>query len=200
MLVHLDKGSSMAIVVVQSSSLSAEQKRRIGDRILGALHQEGIPAAASVVLFKTEDTDVYMDGGLLHEAAAPEPRPEPARSQPEPAEPQPAPLQFLQAPATRAKGRRSKPELADLKEKLVAALQAEGALSSFEAQARLGLKDDDGAPATLRRFFSELEEAGLIGKQGQKRGTRYVWKGMVQAASPAAPPVKLVKKNEDPTA
>lgn len=188
----------MAIVVVQASPLSAEQKRRIGDKILGALHQEGVPAASSVVLFRAEDTDVYMDGGLLHEAASPEPRIEAIRTPAEAPEPQSAPLQFLPPATPRPKGRRSKPELAELKEKLVTALQSEGALSSFEAQARLGLKDDDGAPATLRRFFSELEEAGLIGKQGQKRGTRYVWKGMVQNPSPAMAPVKLVKRNEDP--
>lgn len=187
----------MAIVVVQASPLSAEQKRRIGDKILGALHQEGVPAASSVVLFRAEDTDVYMDGGLLHEAASPEPRVEAIRTPAEAPEPQSAPLQFLPPATPRPKGRRSKPELAELKEKLVTALQSEGALSSFEAQARLGLKDDDGAPATLRRFFSELEEAGLIGKQGQKRGTRYVWKGLVQAVSPALPPVRLVKKGDE---
>lgn len=194
----------MAIVVIQAPSLSAEQKRRIGDRVLGALHQEGIPAASSVVLFKPEDMDIYMDGGLLHEAV-PAPRPalrpaEPAPPPaPEPAEPTSAPLQFLPPAAPpRGKGRRSKADLADLKQKLIQALQAEGALSSFETQARLGLKDDDGAPATLRRFFSELEEEGLIVKQGQKRGTRYVWKGLVQAVSPALPPVRLVKKGDEP--
>ena len=76
-------------------------------------------------------------------------------------------------------------------------LQSEGALSSFDAQTRLGLKESDGAPATLRRLFSELEEAGHILKQGQKRGTRYVWKGIVQSATPALPPVKLVKRSEE---
>lgn len=193
----------MAIVVIQAPSLSAEQKRRIGDRILGALHQEGIPAAASVVLFKPEDMDMYMDGGLLHEAVpAPRPAAQPAPAAPrpsaEPAEPAPAPLQFLPPAAPpRGKGRRNKADLADLKGRLIQALQAEGALSSFEAQARLGLKDDDGAPATLRRFFSELEEEGLIVKQGQKRGTRYVWKGLVQSLSPSLPPVRLVKKGDE---
>jgi hypothetical protein len=189
----------MAIVVIQAPSLSAEQKRRIGDKVLGALHQEGVPAASSIVLFRPEDTDLYMDGGLLHEAPARSiATASPARKQEEDPEPAPAPLQFLPAAAPRSKGRRSKSELSDLKERLVEALQSEGALSSFEAQARLGLKDDSGAPATLRRFFSELEEAGLIFKQGQKRGTRYVWKGLMQSTSPALPQVKLVKKGEDP--
>ncbi len=193
----------MAIVVIQAPFLSAEQKRRIGDRVLGALHQEGIPAASSVVLFKPEDMDIYMDGGLLHEAvpaARTGPRPAEAAPHPapEPAEPASAPLQFLPPATPRGKGRRNKADLADLKEKLIQALQAEGALSSFETQARLGLKDDDGAPATLRRFFSELEEEGLIVKQGQKRGTRYVWKGLVQAVSPSLPPVRLVKKGDEP--
>jgi hypothetical protein len=195
----------MAIILIQASPLSAEQKRRIGDKVLGALHQEGIPAAASIVLFKPEDTDIYTDGGLLHEAAVLEPEkhsiavaaPTGATRPAAPSEPMNTPLQFLPSAQPRPKGRRNKAELADLKEGLVAALQAEGALSSFEAQARLGLKDDDGAPATLRRLFSELEEAGLITKQGQKRGTRYVWKGLVQANSPALPPVRLVKRNED---
>ena len=66
-----------------------------------------------------------------------------------------------------------------------------------ESQTRLGLKDSEGAPATLRRFFGELEEEGFITKQGQKRGTRYVWKGIVQNSAPALPPVKLVKRSED---
>ena len=189
----------MAIVVIQAPSLSADQKRRIGDKVLGALHQEGVPAASSIVLFRPEDTDLYLDGGFLHEAAGAEVRglPEAGPKAEPPVEPVAAPLQFLPPAAPRSKGRRTKAELGELKDKLVASLQSEGALSSFEAQARLGLKDDDGAPATLRRFFSELEEAGLIVKQGQKRGTRYVWKGLVQTTSPALPPVRLVKRNED---
>lgn len=193
----------MAIVLIQAPPMSAEQKRRIGDKVLGALHQEGIPAAATVVLFKPEDTDIYMDGGLLHEVPVAEPRvyapadpPAVVAHPAESREPVSAPVTFLPS-SPRPKGRRNKAELAELKEKLIAALQTDGALSSFEAQARLGLKDDDGAPATLRRFFSELEEAGLIFKQGQKRGTRYVWKGLMQAISPALPPVKLVKKNDE---
>jgi len=192
----------MAIVVIQAPPLSAEQKRRIGDRVLGALHQEGVSAAACIVLFKPEDTDIYMDGGLLHEAAGLQHRTLAAAQAAVPpptvdaVDPVSAPLQFLSPAQPRTKGRRSKAELGDLKERLIASLQSEGALSSFEAQARLGLKDDDGAPATLRRFFSELEETGLITKQGQKRGTRYVWKGLVQANSPSLPPVKLVKKDE----
>lgn len=188
----------MAIIVVQAPPLSAEQKRRIGDRILGALHAEGVPAAASIVLFRPEDADLYLDGGLLHEIQAPARPAEAPRAAERPAEPAPEParatLDFLPAETARPRTRRSKGDLDDLRERLVQSLQAEGALSSFEAQARLGLREDDGAPATLRRLFGALEAEGLIVKQGQKRGTRYVWKGAVQNASPAGlPPVRLVK-------
>jgi hypothetical protein len=88
-------------------------------------------------------------------------------------------------------------ELQDLKAQLVARLQGKGALSSFQAQIDLGLKACDWAPATLRRFFSELEEEGLITKQGQKRGTRYVWNGINTQQAPLAPGPRLVKRVED---
>ena len=91
-----------------------------------------------------------------------------------------------------AAGRRSKPELEDLKRDLMFALQDKGSLSSFEAQVALDHKDCDWAPATLRRLFTELEEGKLISKSGQKRGTRYVWKGIVNTPQ-STPIVKLVK-------
>ncbi len=191
----------MAMVVLRTPPLSPDQKKRIGDRILGALHHEGIPAASAVILFQAEDADLYLDGGLFYEAARPGSAPPPPKSQPVPAqaaeEPLEAPISFLPAASAKPRGRRSKSELSDLKDRLVQLLQMEGALSSFDAQTRLNLKDSDGAPATLRRFFTELEEEGFITKQGQKRGTRYVWKGIVQNSAPALPPVRLVKRAED---
>lgn len=189
----------MAMVVLRTPPLSSEQKKRIGDRILGALHHEGIPAASAVILFQAEDADLYLDGGLFYEAARPASAPTPPKSQPmaAPEEPREAPISFLPAASAKPRGRRSKSELSELKDRLVQLLQMEGALSSFDAQTRLNLKDSDGAPATLRRFFTELEEEGFIIKQGQKRGTRYVWKGIVQSAAPALPPVRLVKRAED---
>jgi hypothetical protein len=130
-------------------------------------------------------------------SSAPAPsRPQPVQAQ-APEEPKEVPISFLPSTPPRPRGRRSKSELADLKDKLVHLLQAEGALSSFDAQTRLGLKDSDGAPATLRRLFSELEEEAFITKQGQKRGTRYVWRGIVQNSAPALPPVRLVKRSEE---
>lgn len=180
----------MAMVVVHTSALSRVQKQRIGDRVVEALHNEGVPASSVVVLFKPEDTDIYLDGGLLHEAAAPlstSPQATPAAS-------------FVPGPPAtyqdfKTKVRRSRQELDELRSKLVALLQDRGALSSFEAQDGLELSDCDWAPATLRRFFSELEEEGVIFKQGQKRGTRYVWKGVANLPRVTAP-VKLVKKEE----
>ena len=96
----------------------------------------------------------------------------------------------------KSKPRRSKHELSDLKNQLVQTLQRQGALSSFQAQEELGLKTCDWAPATLRRFFSELEDEGVIVKQGQKRGTRYVWKGTSHQAR-STPSAKLVKRVEE---
>jgi hypothetical protein len=96
----------------------------------------------------------------------------------------------------KTKPRRSKVELSDLKAQLVKTLQFQGALSSFQAQEELGLKSCDWAPATLRRFFSELEDEGVIVKQGQKRGTRYVWKGTTHQPR-STPAAKLVKRVEE---
>lgn len=178
----------MAMVVIHTSALSRVQKQRIGDRVIEALHNEGLPASTVVVLFKAEDTDIYLDGGLVHEASAPLAAAQPAAPS----------AGFVPGPPAaeqdfKTKARRSRQELDELRSKLVALLQDRGALSSFEAQDGLQLADCDWAPATLRRFFADLEEEGVIFKQGQKRGTRYVWKGV--ANLPRVPaPVKLVKK------
>jgi len=83
-----------------------------------------------------------------------------------------------------------------MKKQLMKALQDKGSLSSFEAQVALELKECDWAPATLRRLFTELEEAKLIAKNGQKRGTRYVWKGIANTPQ-TVPQVKLVKAEVD---
>lgn len=180
----------MAMVVIHTSALTKIQKQRIGDRVIEALHNEGLPASTVVVLFKAEDADIYLDGGLLHEAAAP-------LSITQTTTPSGG---FVPGPSAarqdfKTKVRRSHQELEELRSRLVALLQDRGALSSFEAQDGLELTDCDWAPATLRRFFAELEAEGVIFKQGQKRGTRYVWKGV--ANLPRIPtPVKLVKKEE----
>lgn len=181
----------MAIVIIQSPNLSADQKSRVGERVITALQQEGLPPGSVVVLFRPERGDIYLDGLLVQaqtsapvQAAAP-PVPKPA-----------APAPVAAPPAFKTKARRSKPELEDLKGDLMRALQDKGSLSSFEAQVALDLKDCDWAPATLRRLFTELEEARLITKSGQKRGTRYVWKGIVNTPQ-STPIVKLVKADTD---
>lgn len=155
-----------------------------------AFHREGIPASSVVILYTRRDMDILLDGGYLIEATL---DPQPQLPVPKPAALPPAEVEVLDEFKTRS--RRTKAELSDLKALLVSKLQLQGALSSFQAQDELGLKDCDWAPATLRRFFSELEEEGVITKQGQKRGTRYVWKGITSQAQGGAMP-KLVKKPE----
>lgn len=182
----------MAVIVIESPNLSADQKARIGERVITALQHEGMAPGSIVVLFRPERGDIYLDG-LLVQTQAPAPVAAPAAA-PKPAAPaSPA----APAPAFKTKARRSKPELEDMKQQLMKALQDKGSLSSFEAQEALELKECDWAPATLRRLFTDLEEAKLILKSGQKRGTRYVWKGAASAPQ-SAPAVKLVKaENEE---
>jgi hypothetical protein len=181
----------MAIVIIETPSLSADQKSRVGERVITALQHEGMAPGSIIVLFQPERGDIYLDG-LLVQAQTP------ASASIVPAAPKaPAPLPASeQAPAFKTKARRSKPELEDMKQQLMGALQDKGSLSSFEAQVALDLKECDWAPATLRRLFTELEEAKLIVKNGQKRGTRYVWKGIVNSPQ-ATPAVKLVKAEND---
>lgn len=202
----------MALVVIQASRLSAEQKKRIGDHVIDAFHREGIPASSVVVLFQRYAPDIVLDGGLLFQAAVDEESPAPPSrdrtrevpvlSAPTPmpmptsmSMPMPMPMSMPRAQeGYPSRVRRSQADLAELRAKLVMILQTEGVLTSFQAQERLGLKDYDWAPAALRRFFSELEEEGVITKQGQKRGTRYLWKGLVVQPSPKGGLPKLVKK------
>lgn len=176
----------MPLVIIQASGLSAEQKKRIGERLFDSFHREGVPASSVVVLFRPSESDILLEGGLLIEHAS-EPAAVPQRPiTPLATEPDP-PDDF------KSRSRRSKSELIELRAQLVRKLQSEGALSSFQAQDELGLKDCEWAPATLRRFFSELEEEGVIVKQGQKRGTRYVWKGITSQGQTTAAP-RLVKR------
>lgn len=179
----------MPLIVIESSNLSPDQEARIGDRIINALQQEGMAPSSVVVMFRPERGDLYVDGQLfLGQAARPMPT-APVAPRVVPAEPVAVPM------AIRAKGRLTKAESEDLKKKLTQALQEKGSLSSFEAQVALDLKDCDWAPGTLRRLFTELEEAKFITKSGQKRGTRYVWRGIVNAPQ-STPAVKLVKADE----
>ena len=190
----------MPSVHIKSPRLSAEQKRRIGERVITALHSEGYDAGSVVVFFEREEADLFLEGGLLFEVKAGVVAPPvPEISAPPPAPIPPPATPPVQDPANdfRNKLRRSKNELSDLKAQLVKTLQLQGALSSFQAQEELGLKTCDWAPATLRRFFSELEDEGVISKQGQKRGTRYVWKGTTHQTRAAAPSAKLVKRVDE---
>jgi hypothetical protein len=183
----------MAVIIIQSPSLAPDQKRRIGERVITALQNENIAPGSVVILFRPERGDIYLDGLLVEAQVQAQPAAPAAQaptSQPAAVEP-PA-----EVPTFKSKARRTKGELEDLKQNLVQKLQMEGSLSSFEAQEALGLKDCDWAPATLRRLFTELEEAKLIGKTGQKRGTRYQWKGIV-STQPPAPTVKLVKADPE---
>lgn len=182
----------MAMVFIHASNLSPEAKTRIGEQVITALHNEDVPASSVVVLFMPERADLYLDGGPLVLAQTSSPAAE-ASSRPAPmVEPPAAPLLKLEPGSDfKTRARRTKGELANLREDLVAKLKETGGLSSFEAQKALDLQDCDWAPATLRRFFAELEAEGLISKEGQKRGTRYVLAGPKPSAG-----VPLLQKKE----
>lgn len=184
----------MSVVIIEAPNLGPEQKTRIGERVITALQHEGINPGSVVVMFRPEGGDMYLDGYLVQAQTAPAP---PAPAPVAPATPKAAaPADPPADKGFKTKARRSKPELQDMKQQLMQALQEKGSLSSFEAQVTLDLKDCDWAPATLRRLFTDLEEAQLIVKSGQKRGTRYLWNGLVNA--PQNPPaVKLVKAEGD---
>ncbi|MDR0499257.1 MAG: hypothetical protein LBH03_05950 [Holophagales bacterium] len=190
----------MAIVTIQASALSNAQKKRVGERVLDSLHREGIPASSIVVLFRNEDTDIFLDGGLLFEtkphvqavsvtASAP--------VSPVSAAPAKAAPTFTKEPAvTTTVVRKPIPEYLEVKEKVRSMLLDHGGLSSFQAQSGLDLKGYDGASAMLRRVFAELEAEGIVEKQGQKRGTRYVLKGITSAPPQQSTPVILVKQDK----
>lgn len=186
----------MPLATIQASNLSTDQKKRIGEALISAFHREGIPGTSVVVLFKAEDADIIA-GEAFFEATTPAQVAEPAivaAAATFYASEAPAAKEPLSSEDFKTRARRTKNELTDLKGQLMQKLQLQGSLSSFQAQDELGLKDCDWAPATLRRLFSELEEEGLIVKQGQKRGTKYVWQGITSQKAANTP--KLVKKDE----
>lgn len=177
----------MPTITVHISSFTAEQKARVGQRIIDALVSEDIRPHSVLVMFREEETDFYTDGGPLVAR--------PAASAPVVMQ-VPAPVYEAPRPTTAAlesmgRTRRTKVQLGTLKDLLIRELQHSGALSSFAAQKALGLEDENAA-GTLRRLFSELEDGGLVHKEGQKRGTRYVWNG------PAAAPGKVRLNGETP--
>lgn len=155
----------MAFVVIKSTPLSAESKKRLGDRLLYALQAEGIKPGETVIRYEPEDSSVYLDGTLVDEAVA--------RRETIAAIQKSLPVHEAEFEAT--KPRRKREDLAYLKDKLISLLRRDRSLSSFEAQSRLNLTACDWAPATLRRMFHELEESKQIRVEGQKRGTRYHW-------------------------
>lgn len=181
----------MAFITLKTPALNGEQKKRLGDRILYALQQEGIAPGSVVLRYEVESADLYMDGSLVEA-----PRPAPTTHQ--------APVfslaaaRITESPAPReepqadfkTKARRNKKELDSIKERLEDLLKRDGSVSSFEAQKKLKLDDCDWAPNTLRRLFSELIESGEVRKEGEKRGTRYHW---VTKGKEELPPAKLVK-------
>ena len=180
----------MSFITLRTPALNGEQKKRLGDRILYALQQEGISPGTVVLRYEVEHSDLYMDGTLVEAprpAAAAAPAPVFSLAA-RPAE-EPAPRAEA-APAYKNKARRSKKELEDLKTRLVDFLKRDSSLSSFDAQKKLSLEDCDWAPNTLRRLFSELIEEGVVRKEGEKRGTRYHW---AAKGKEDLPPAKLVK-------
>lgn len=183
----------MAFITLKTPALSGEQKKRLGDRILYALQQEGIAPGSVVLRYELEQGDLYMDGTLV-EAPRPAAAPAPTFSLAAPRAEEPAPARRAEAaPDFKSKARRNKKELESLKDQLIDLLKRDGSLSSFDAQDKLHLKDCDWAPNTLRRLFSELIEVGLVRKEGEKRGTRYHWatKGKEELPPP------ILKKADD---
>src|SRR5690242_6321354 len=55
----------MAFITIKSTPLSAESKKRLGDRLLYALQAEGIKPGETVIRYEPEDSSVYMDGTLV---------------------------------------------------------------------------------------------------------------------------------------
>lgn len=177
-----EKEFHMPLVIIQAPPLSRDQKNRVGSRIVDALHAEGIAPGSILVLFRPEEADIYVDGGLVHECP--------------PRDSGVADSACFEE-AERPRNRRNRADLEALRTQLIQALQLKGQMSSFEAQTELGLKDDENGAAILRRLFSELDAEGLIVKHGQKRGTRYGWKGFSNIPSQGVPGAILMKKDEE---
>jgi hypothetical protein len=183
----------MAIVTIQAPTLNEAQKKRIGERVLDSLHREGIPASSVVVLFRHEDADIFLDGGLLFEAKQHHHAVQAAPAPVSVVVPKPAPT-FIKQPVTVV--RKPIPEYSEVKEKIRSMLLDHGGLSSFQAQSGLDLKGCEGASAMLRRVFADLEAEGIVEKQGQKRGTRYVLKGITSTPPQQSASVILVKQDK----
>jgi len=121
----------MAVVVIHAPSLSAAAKKRIGDQIITALHNEDVPASSVVVLFKVEKADLYLDGGVLIEAQPSEAFAPMAMAHRLPTDAQAAQVHFLSIHASpkedfKTRARRTKQELAELKAKLITLLHEKG--------------------------------------------------------------------------
>ena len=187
---------------------------------MDSLHSEGVPASSIVVLFRQDDTDIFLDGGILFEArprypaataapastvttvskrpsvaAAKTPAPPPTKTPAPPPAPVPAKGRGRAAAASHLP-KKALPTFSEAKEKIRSMLLNHGGLSSFQAQSGLDLKGHDGASALLRKIFADLELEGLVEKQGQKRGTRYVLKGIATAPPHQTTPVILVKHDK----
>lgn len=88
----------------------------------------------------------------------------------------------------KTRSRRTKAQLDELKLKVRELIRRDKTVSSFHLQDKLGLKDADWAPNTLRRITKELIESKEVTVTGQKRGTKYHW-----AVDESIPDVKLEK-------
>jgi hypothetical protein len=153
----------MALVIIESPSLTAQQKANLGRVISDALKEEGI--AHAVVTFQPERGDIYVDGVLVQDKEEDEVITLNV--------PKRAKVTIMDTTTPAKKTRRSRAELESLKKRLFNLLQEKKSVSSLEAVTALNIRDCPWAPATLRRLFGELEEAKLVNVTGQKRGTRY---------------------------
>lgn len=157
----------MALVIVESPVLTEAQQTKVGTRIGKALKMAGV--AHSVVYFQPEHGTLFLDGLVVKD-----------KEEPETTTINPTPVQALPPVKEvdfRDKPRRTHEELESIKMSLVHLIKQKKAISSFDAQEALHLKECHWAPATLRRLFGELEEQHLIAKTGHKRGTKYAFVG-----------------------
>lgn len=179
----------MSLVTIHSTPLTAAQKQRIADRVVAALHEEGVLEASLQIRFEVERADVWNSGNFFPAVAEAEEVRVPTTPAPRLTE-APAPESPLGPP-------RSKAERERFKQRLVMALQQAGSLNSFEAQKILGVEDCEWSSGTLRGFFAELLEEALVTKVGLKRGTRYQWVGMVGIPREASQVLLVKPESED---
>lgn len=164
----------MAFVLVSTRPLNAIEKRRLGDRILYALQAEGIKPGDTVIQYEREEGTTYVDG-VIHEVEH-ETHQEHQHTTTVPSD------------DWKTRSRRTKAQLDELKLKVRELIRRDKTVSSFHLQDKLGLKDADWAPNTLRRITKELIESKEVTVTGQKRGTKYHW-----AVDESIPDVKLEK-------